>query len=295
MNINFQYLRAFVEVARHQSFTQAAVALHLTQPAISKAVRELELDLEIRLLERTSRQVRLTEAGQALYDQARSIFALEQVMLEDIKARRGLRRGRLVVGASTTIAAYWLPAYLAQFTQQLPDIEVSLVSGNSLTIQHQVLDYQVDIGLVEGPVSDVRLNCQIWRKERLTLIASPTLHVIPTALEKQCWIVRESGSGTGDVVNQFFLEHRFEPKRRIEVGSNMAAIQMVLAGGGICLIPRIMVQSAIDQRRLQEIPLVSGTLERPLNWVSLKGRPVSLPRQAFEQLCRTSPTIPSGW
>ncbi len=294
MNINFQYLRAFVEVARCQSFTQAAVALHLTQPAISKAVRELELDLEIRLLERTSRQVRLTEAGLALYDQARSIFALEQVMLEDIKARRGLRRGRLVVGASTTIAAYWLPAYLAQFTQRLPDIEVSLVSGNSLTIQHQVLDYQVDIGLVEGPVTDARLQGQMWRKERLTLIASPTLEVDPTALENHCWIVRESGSGTGEVVNQFFSEHRFQPKRRIEVGSNMAAIQMVLAGGGLCLIPRIMVHSTIDQGQLREIPLASGALERPLNWVSLKGRPVSLPRQAFEQLCRSSSTISSG-
>ncbi len=292
MNINFQYLRAFVEVARYQSFTQAAVALHLTQPAISKAVRELELDLDIRLLERTSRQVRLTEAGLALYDQARSIFALEQVMLEEIKARRGLRRGRLVIGASTTIAAYWLPLYLAQFTQQLPDIEVSLMSGNSLTIQHQVLDYQVDIGLVEGPVSDERLHCQIWRKERLTLIAPAALDIAPDTLDNQCWIVRESGSGTGEVVNQFFLEHRFEPRRRIEVGSNMAAIQMVLAGGGICLIPRIMVQSAIAQNQLQEIPLASGVLERSLNWVSLKGRPVSLPRQAFEQLCCTPPARP---
>lgn len=293
MNINFQYLRAFVAVARYHSFTQAAIALHLTQPAISKAIRELEQDLEIRLLERTSRQVRLTEAGLALYDQARSIFALEQVMLEDIKARRGLRRGRLVIGASTTIAAYWLPTYLAQFTQQLPDIEVSLISDNSLAIQHQVLDYRVDIGLVEGPVTDARLQCQIWRTERLTLIAPATWNIGPQDLNKQCWIVRERGSGTADVVNQFFLEHRLEPRRRIVVGSNMAAVQMVLAGGGICLIPGIMVQSAIEQGLLQEIPLASGVLERPLNWVSLKGRPVSLPRQAFEQLCRLPSTIPS--
>ncbi len=292
MNINFQYLRAFVEVARYQSFTQAAVALHLTQPAISKAVRELELGLEIRLLERTSRQVRLTEAGVALYDQARSIFALEQVMLEDIKARRGLQRGRLVIGASTTIAAYWLPAHLTQFTQQFPDIEVSMISGNTQTIRDLVLDYQVDIGLVEGPVVDVRLQCHIWRKEILTLIAPVTLPINPDTLAQQYWIVRESGSGTGEVVNQFFLDQGFQPKRRIEVGSNMAAIQMVLAGGGICLTPRIMVQSAIAQGELQEVPLASGALERPLNWLSLKGRPVSLPRQAFEILCRPQSSIP---
>ena len=284
MNLNFQYLRAFAEVARCGSFTQAAEHLHLTQPAISKAVRELENHLEMTLLERTSRHVSLTEAGFALYEHARSIFALELAALEDIKARRALQRGRLVVGASTTIAAYWLPAYLTRFLALYPGMEVSLVSGNTEKIARDVLDCRVDVALVEGSVEDARLECTPWHNEPLTLVA-PTGHAISeAALRQQCWIVRESGSGTAQVTEDFLRQQGILPRRRVVVGSNTAAVQMVLTGAGVCLVPRIMVQAHIARGALQEVALPSGPLTRPLNWINLRGRPASLARRAIEAL-----------
>ncbi len=287
MNINFQHLRAFAEVARRGSFTLAAGHLHLTQPAVSKAVRELEHHLEMTLLERTSRQVSLTEAGSALYEHARSIFALEQAALEDLQARRGLQRGRLVVGASTTIAAYWLPVYLTRFMAQHPGLELSLVSGNTERIAHDVLECRVDVGWVEGPVDDARLECTPWRDEPLTLVAPAAPPLPQTALEAQCWIIRESGSGTGQVTETFLQQQGIYPQRRVVVGSNTAAVQMVLSGAGVCLVPRTMVASYIARGALQEVVLASGPVMRPLNRISLRGRPASRARQAFEALLAT--------
>ncbi len=286
MNLNFQHLRAFAEVARCGSFTLAAEQLHLTQPAVSKAVRELENHLEMTLLERTSRQVSLTEAGAALFEHARSIFALEQAALEDIKARRGLQRGRLVVGASTTIAAYWLPAYLTRFLALYPGLELSLVSGNTEKIAQEVLDCRVDVALVEGPVDDARLECTPWHNEPLTLVAPMGQPITQEDLRNQCWIVRESGSGTAQATEDFLQQQHIHPRRRVVVGSNTAAVQMALSGAGVCLVPRTMVLAHIARGALQEVALLSGPLTRPLNWVNLRGRPASLARRAFESLLR---------
>ncbi len=284
MNINFQHLRAFAAVAQWHSFTRAAEHLHLTQPAISKAVRELESQLELVLLERTSRHVGLTEAGSALYEHARSIFALEQAALGDIKARLGLQKGRLAVGASTTLAAYWLPPYLAQFMTLHPGLELSLISGNTESIVQHVLECRVDVALVEGPVNDNHLECTPWRKEPLALIAPAGPLIRQDALGKQCWIIRESGSGTAQITESFLHQQGIRPARQVVVGSNTAAVQMVLSGAGVSLVPRIMAQSHLTQGTLQEVRLFSGPVTRPLNWINLCGRPASLARQAFESL-----------
>ncbi|MHB8353631.1 MAG: substrate-binding domain-containing protein, partial [Burkholderiales bacterium] len=105
-------------------------------------------------------------------------------------------------------------------------------------------------------------------------------------LGNQCWIVRESGSGTAQATEDFLQQQGIHPQRRVVVGSNTAAVQMALSGAGVCLVPRTMVQSHITRRSLQEVSLPAGPLTRPLNWVSLRGRPASLARQAFEALLK---------
>src|SRR5438309_11871436 len=121
MHINLHLLRIFCAVAEHKSFSRAADTLFVSQPAVSKAVRELERQLELPLLERGAagaKGVRLTANGAALFDHGRGIFALERAAAEDIRARVGLKRGRLAVGASTTIAGYWLPPYAAAYRSE---------------------------------------------------------------------------------------------------------------------------------------------------------------------------------
>ncbi|MDE1943270.1 MAG: LysR family transcriptional regulator [Betaproteobacteria bacterium] len=286
MHIPFPALRAFAAVARLGSFTAAAQALHLTQPAISKSVRELETLLETPLLERLPRELRLTDAGNALYEHARAIFALEQAALDDLQARRGLQKGRLAVGASTTIAAFWLPPYLARFAGLHPGIELSLFSGNTAAIAQAVQDGQVDVGLVEGPVSEAPLECTPWRNELLTLVGPPGTPLALSELNALPWIVREQGSGTAQVVDEFLQRTGLSPTRRITVGSNTAIVQMVLSDAGVALVPRIMVEALLQSGELQEIPVPGGTVIRPLNRLTLRERPASAAREAFEALLK---------
>ncbi len=284
MHIPFTSLRAFAAVAQQGSFTLAAQALHLTQPAISKSVRELEQLLETVLLERRPRQVRLTEAGAALLEHARAIFALEQAALEDLRARRGLQKGRLALGASTTIAAYWLPTYLARFAARHPGIALSLSSGNTARIAQQVLDGQVEVALVEGIVQEAGLACLPWHDEPLTLIAPPGLEVDTENLPGQVWVMREQGSGTAQVVEDFLRRQGWPAVRRITVGSNTAIVRMVQSGAGVALVPRIMVESLSAQGALKEVALPGGAVTRPLFWLRLHDRPASAAREAFEAL-----------
>src|SRR6266511_96453 len=123
MSLNLHHLRLFAAVAEKRSFTRAATALNLSQPAISKALGELERQVGLALVDRTGKVVRLTEAGEALYARARELFGIERAAEQEIRELRGLERGVLRVGASTTIATYLLPPLLGTFRSQHPRVE----------------------------------------------------------------------------------------------------------------------------------------------------------------------------
>ena len=285
MNINFTALRAFYEVARCNSFTLAADHLCLTQPAVSKAVSGLEDVLGISLFERTSRQVRLTEAGQGLWDHARSIFAMEQAAMDEIVQRRGLRRGKLHIGASTTIASFWLVQELARYLQCYPDIDVHVSAGNTQSMVQRVLDGEVEMALVEGGViEEPRLDCHWWRNEPLLLVAAPTYPVQYHDLNCSRWVMREQGSGTAQVVHDYLERAGIFPQARVVVESNQAVVEMVVAGAGIAIVPLVLARHYQERGELVPLPWPLYPLERPLTKISLRGRQPSPAREAFEAL-----------
>ncbi|WP_420226353.1 LysR substrate-binding domain-containing protein [Pigmentiphaga litoralis] len=176
MQLNLHLLRIFHRVALRQSFSRASEDLFISQPAVSKAVRELEHLLELPLIERGaggprgSKGVRLTESGAALFDHARGIFALERAAVEDIDLRIKLRRGTLTLGASTTIASYWLPPTLGRFAESYPLASPRVVVGNTHEVVEQLLDCRVDLALVEGHVDDPRIDVAHWRDDEMVIV-----------------------------------------------------------------------------------------------------------------------------
>src|SRR5215472_8322947 len=212
--MNLHLLRIFTAVAEQRSFSRAASSLFISQPAVSKAVQQLEQQLDLTLIERGAggsrgtRGVRLTEAGQALFEHARGIFALERAAEEEVRARVGLQRGRLSVGASTTIAGYWLPAYAAAFTRQFSAIQLQIRVGNTQVVKQALIDCEIDLALVEGSVNDPRIVAAHWRDDELQIIAPPHATVArrrtmsAKELNAQVWLVREPGSGTREVTDQ---------------------------------------------------------------------------------------------
>jgi DNA-binding transcriptional LysR family regulator len=294
MHLNLHLLRLFYTVAEQRSFSRAAETLFVSQPAVSKAVRELERQLDLPLLERGpagAKGVRLTENGHALFEHARGIFALERAATEDIKARVELRRGRLSVGASTTVAAYWLPIYAAEFVARFPAVDLRIGIGNTQTVGQGLIDCEFDIALVEGVVDDPRIVATHWRNDELRIVTrSGTSHARrrkPTAadLNEQVWLLRESGSGTREVTEQLMRKHGISPKRTMELGSNEGIARGVAAGLGIAMLPVRVVRELILLKQVETLyhPAESGFV-RSLFTLQLKERPVSPLVRAFSEV-----------
>jgi DNA-binding transcriptional LysR family regulator len=291
--MNLHLLRIFHTVGEHSSFSRAAEHLGISQPAVSKALRELEDQLDVVLIERGARLVSLTEAGQVLFDYAAGIFAMEHAALEALQAYSNLERGRLRIGASMTVAAYWLPGYVADFAQAHPGVSLSLISANTQTIAEKLLACEVDIALVEGPVDDERIESRPWRDEPLLLVVPPDSDMAVAGavsiadLSNATWVVREPGSGTREVVNRWLDELGIQPARLLEAGSTEAVIQTVASGGGVSIVPRVSSADQIALGKVATLALPGVELTRQLYRLRLPRRPLSPAALAFEAMIAT--------
>lgn len=301
MDINLNLLRPFYHVAETGSFSEAARRLHVTQPAVSKAVRELENQLDLPLIERGSaggaagRALQLTDNGRAVYEHARAIFALERSAVEDIQARLGLQRGQLRVGASTTIAGYWLPPAIARFLQLHPDIELSITAGNTKAICEALLDCRVDVALVEGSVADPRIQATLWREDTLQIVAHPDLAIARLArptlrqLNQQTWLQREPGSGTREFMDGVLQRLRIMPAHRVELSSSESIARTVAAGAGLALLPTVVVRELHELGQIKYLPPPQKeALVRPLFHLQLRHRPQSPLARAFQDILETT-------
>lgn len=284
--LNLHLLRLFCAVATERSFSRAARTLCVSQPAVSKGVRALERQLDTALFERQGKAARapqLTAAGSALLEHARAIFALEQAAAEDLRARRESRRGRVSLGASTTVAGYWLPSRVARFAQECPGIELGIRVGNTQSIAQALLDCAIDLALVEGAVRHPRIRSRVWREEELVMVAgrgrSPRSgrgSDWARALARVPWLIREQGSGTREVGERLMQAHGLEPARCIEYGSNEGIARAAAAGLGVALLPRCVARDLLELGELEAITLPRTALSsRPLYLLELTDRPAS--------------------
>lgn len=289
MALNLHLLRLFATVARLGSFSRAAEALHISQPAVSKGVREFEAQIGSRLLERGPGGLRLTQAGSVLVAHAQIVFAAERAAEADLAALRGLQAGILAVGASTTIATYLLPPVLGAFHRAHPGIEVRLAIGNTQDIVDRLLARDLDIALVEGPVHADGITWRPWRPDELFLVAAPTHRFaraegpVPAALlAEEIVCVREAGSGTREVVATALAAAGIVPRRMIEIGSTEAIKQVVAAGLGVAIVSATAASDQIALGRLVRIPLAGLTVSRMLTRLSLPGRQPSAAAARFD-------------
>lgn len=295
--MNLHLARIFFHVALHRSFSRGAEALSISQPAASKAVRELEQQLDLPLIERgagqgaRARGLQLTESGQALFEHARGIFALERAATDDLRARAELRRGELTLGASTTVAAYWLPSYMARFARLHPAIQLHVVVGNTHSIAQGLADCRMDLALVEGNVDEPNITASYWRDEQLVVIGPEHYPLAarrplqPALLNDEIWLVREPGSGTREVTQQLLKQNGLEPSHQIEIGSNEGIARAVSGGLGIAMLPWVVVQDLVALGRVQTLELAgAATLRRPLFRLERAERPLPPAAQVFSSL-----------
>jgi DNA-binding transcriptional LysR family regulator len=276
--MNLHHLRLFTAVVNQGGFTKAAASLHLSQPAISKSLNELERQLNLTLLERSGRSIRLTDAGQALYARARELFGVEWIAEQELREIRGLKRGVLRIGASTTIATYMLPPYLGRFHLRHPGIRIRATSANTRAVLRMLLESRADIALVEGPVSHPQVEVQPWLDDELVVISHPQHRLLSRndvdvgMLVREQFIVREPGSGTRDVSARALALHGVRLTNTMRVGGTESIKQAVAAGLGLAIVSRA---AAADQLALGKIAVLSVNglvIRRTLAQIKLRGR-----------------------
>lgn len=287
MKLNLHLVRVFYHVVECQSFSRAAEELFISQPAVSKAIKELENQLDLMLIERAMvgkrhKAINLTADGVALFEHARAIFSLERAAVDDLQARIELRKGKLTIGASSTIASYWLASYITRFHQEYPDIELRVEVGNTESMWQSLIDCHIDLALVEGEVDDPRLVTEVWKDEELVIITPPNSNFVWDDLLSQQWIVREKGSGTYFVTEKVFVQLGINPQQRLTIASNEGIARMVACGAGVAILPLCIVQDLVALKQLKIFEIISlNSLSRSLFLLTLKDRPVTKLQQCF--------------
>ncbi|MDH5301632.1 MAG: selenium metabolism-associated LysR family transcriptional regulator [Gammaproteobacteria bacterium] len=282
-------LQVFHTVAKLLSFTKAAETLHMTQPAVTFQVRQLEEHFNTRLFDRTHNRISLTEAGRRVYEYAGEIFDLYARMENSVRELTGEVSGVLIIGASTTIAEYMLPALLGDFKDKYPDVSVRLKVSNTEGIVSMVENNVIDLGVVEAPVANKNLAVELCKEDQLVAIVPPDhplaqrQKISPHELLEYPYICREEGSGTREVILDYLAEvglNTTELNVIMELGSSEAIKGAVEAGIGITVLSRATLSKELKLQTLVAIPL-DPPLDRPFSFVHQKQK---FRQRAMEEL-----------
>lgn len=287
MAMNLHLLRLFTAVAQHGSFSRAAAAVFVSQPAVSKAVQELERQVGAALVDRSRQGIALTAAGEALYRYAQQIFLTEQAAEIELARLRGVEQGRLTIGASPTIGTYLLPRLLAAYQQRYPDIRLFLDIGTTHEIATRLLQTPIDIAFVEGPVTDDRLTVIPWWEDDLVVIApanhhlAQQTHVTLAQILAEPFIGREADSGTRAIIDDHLRARGIVLPVAMEVGSTEAIKQMVGVGLGLAMVSAATIRTEVAAGYLIVLAVPELAVSRRLLHLQVTERPISASAQAF--------------
>jgi DNA-binding transcriptional LysR family regulator len=290
MSLNLHHLRIFAAIVEHGGFTKAAKALRLSQPAVSKSLNELERQVHVTLIDRSGKTATLTEAGRALYARAGELFGVERMAERELRELRGLKRGVLRVAASTTIATYLLAPYLARFQLRHPGVRIRTTSANTRAVLRALLEFRVDVALVEGPVDHARVETVPWRDDELVVIAAPDHPILASApvdarqLAQEQFLVREPGSGTRAMTERAFAERGVWLGRTIRVGGTEAIKQGVAGGLGLGIVSRSAASDQLALGRIVVVPVRDLAMRRTLARIKLRDRPMTIAGRELESL-----------
>jgi DNA-binding transcriptional LysR family regulator len=289
--ITVTQLTAFLATVRGGSVTAAADELVVTQPSVSSAIAALSRELGCELFERAGRGIRLTEAGSAFRPFAADVVGLLEEGRHAAREAADLSARRLRIAAVTTAAESFVPPLMHEFAGRHPEIELTLDVGNRAYVFGRVSSHLADVAISGKPPADDRLDAEPLFENPIACITSAddaaagAGPVPASALADRAWLLREPGSGTRALGEQFLQERGMSPKT-LTLGSNGAIKQAARAGLGVSLLSRAAVESELAAGWLGEIELTDGPAPRP--WFVLRSAvgPVCASAAAFSEFVR---------
>ncbi len=287
MNVTFRQLAVFEAVANCLSYTQAAQKLHLSQPAVSMQIKLLEENIALPLFEKLGRKIYLTEAGREMHHYCRSIAGQLDELEEVLKHIKGIKRGRLDISVAST-ANYFVTRLLAAFSRKYKGTTFSLDVTNRETLLRQLELNEKDLVIMGKPPDDRDLEARVFMDNPLVVIAAPD-HPLAMGkdlalkgLQKETFVVRESGSGTRIAMQRFFAEHDVQLTTGMEMTSNEAIKQAVEAGLGLGIVSIHTLALELEARWLVVLDVHEFPILRHWYIVQRRGKRLSPVAQAFK-------------
>lgn len=284
-------LTAFLAVIRGGSVTAAADELVVTQPSVSSAVAALSRELGCELFERAGRGIRLTAAGIAFAPYAEDVLGLLGQGRAAAREAANVTARALEIAAVTTAAESFVPGLMRAFSAQHPDVDLTLVVGNRQDVLERVLTHSADVAITGKPPGDERLVAEPFMDNEIVCIAAPNdpaasgEPIGASELADRAWLLREPGSGTRTLNEQFLADHAIAP-RTLTLGSNGAIKQAARAGLGVSLLSRAAAATELEAGWLAEVALAAGPPKRP--WFVLRSSvgPVRPAAELFTKFVR---------
>jgi DNA-binding transcriptional LysR family regulator len=287
-HVTLRQLRTFAEVVRTGSFTAAAQALHLTPPAVTLQMRELEQRTGLPLVERTASGVVATEAGREVIRAAQRIELALSECTDSMAALRGLQGGHVAIGVVST-AKYFAPAALAAFARAHPSIEMRLDVGNRAEILAALEANTLDLALTGRPPEDLEVDKAVIGEHPHLVVAAPDhrlahrKRIPPAMLAEETFLVRERGSGTRGLMERFFTEAKITPRIGMEMDSNETIKQAAMAGLGIAFLSAHTIAAELADGRLTSLDIIGLPIVRQWFIVRLAKRRLLPAAEAFRQ------------
>lgn len=288
--MTLRHMKIFVAVCAETSITKAAEKLHIAQPAVSIAVKELEDYYGVKLFDRISRRLYLTDMGRSFLEYATHIVSLFDEMEKGI--RQWERAGKLRIGASITVGTHLMPQYVNAFYKTHAQSSIDVFIGSSDIIEKKILQNDLDFALIEGTIHSDSILSDTYMKDRLAVICSPVdplckkETVMIEHLLSRPLLLRETGSGTRELFDHVLASFEYTYTPAWESTSTEALINAAGEGLGISILPYMLVKDALEKGTVVELQVKNLQLNRELNVIYHKNKFLTCLAREFIEMCK---------
>ncbi len=285
-NLTLRQIRIFMSAAKHASFTRAAEELHITAPAVSLQIKEMEDDIGVSLFTREKRKVELTSAGEYFLLYARRVSSTLNEAATMMERFRGTQIRQLKIGVVST-AKYFLPHMLLEFKKDFPNLQIKIEARNRQQLVELLRDGEIDIAIMGLPPKEIDTRAEPFAKHPHVFIASPNnplvdkVNIPADALTQYEMISREPGSGTRFIMEKYFSEHNIAPIVSMEMSSNETIKRAVMANLGISFVSLHTIGSELTHKQVAILDIQNTPIIRTWHVVALNKRNTSQAAEAF--------------
>lgn len=279
-------LKVFQTVAHRLNFTKAAAELYITQPAVTKHIHELEKHFKVKLFERNGSKIKLTPAGESLRQQTDQLFSFYQNLEFEMAGFSHDQKGKLRVGASTTVAQYVLPPVLAAFHQKFPHVQITLITNNTEQIEYRLTNNEIDLGIIEGHSKNASIKYSEFLKDEIVLVSSTKnafakKEIIKAAdLKNIPLLLREPGSGTLEVISHALKLAGIKMsdlKIEMQLASTESMKSYLPCSDCLAFLSIHSILNELKRNELHIIDVKGLEIERYFYFIQLHGQSDSLP------------------